>query len=231
MEIGERIHHYRTSCGMTQEYVAKKLQTTPQNIYKYEKGIIKNIPLQSIVLMAELFGVSPAELAGISDPSARSDASGLTPSSDKVAFGLRLRARREECGFSVRELALKLHLLPSIVESYELGKFDSIDNVRLHKIAELLSVSPEYFSDADLPETDELKLSDDERLLILKYRVNPQYHSAIHQLLGISLHDAKKDSSERFFYPELSSSDLEELQTRGLIAQPMGEYHAKKKDD
>ncbi len=231
MEIGERIYHYRKSCGMTQEYVAKQLQTTPQNIYKYEKGIIKNIPLQSIVLMSKLFGVSPAELAGISDPTSKNDTSTSMPSSDKMAFGLRLRAKREECGLSVRELALKLHILPSIVENYELGEFNSIDSVRLHKLSEILGVSPEYFNEAALPETDDLTLNDDERLLVLKYRVNPQYHPAIHQLLGISPHDTKKDNSEKFSYPELSSSDLEELQTRGLIAQPMREYHTKKKED
>jgi transcriptional regulator with XRE-family HTH domain len=231
MEIGEKILHYRTLCGMTQEQVANKLQTTPQNIYKYEKGIIKNIPLQSIVIMSELFGVSPAELAGIAEPTSAA-ASSTPPSAEKLAFGVRLRSRREECGLSVRELAIKLHILPSIVEGYESGNFNTIDDFRLNKIAEILNVKPEYFSEADLSEaTKELKLTDEERLLIIKYRKNPHYHSAIRQLLGISPHDTADSDSNSFSYPELSASDYDELQTRAQIAQNIGEYRTDKKDD
>lgn len=227
MEIGEKIFHYRTLRGMTQEQVAKKLQTTPQNIYKYEKGIIKNIPLQSIVAMSELFGISPAELAGIAEPTSQNDD---TPTPEKLAFGVRLRSKREECGLSVRELALKLHILPSIIESYENGRFKSIDNVRLNKLADILGVSPGYFSNADLSQiTDDLKLTADERLLILKYRVNPQYHSAIRQLLGISPHDVS-DSADTFSYPELTSSDFDSLDQHAHIAQDIHEYRTDKKD-
>lgn len=72
MTIGEKIRYYRELRGLTQEDIAKRLNTKPQNIYKYEKGIIENIPLPNIVAMANIFGVSPADLAGWGDLSSRS---------------------------------------------------------------------------------------------------------------------------------------------------------------
>ena len=68
MSIGEKIRFYREKLGLTQEDVANRLHTKPQNIYKYEKGIIENIPLANIVAMAELFDITPAELAGWGNP-------------------------------------------------------------------------------------------------------------------------------------------------------------------
>ena len=67
MTIGEKIRYYRELCGLTQEDVARRLNTKPQNIYKYEKGIIVNIPLSNIVAMANMFGISPSDLTGWGD--------------------------------------------------------------------------------------------------------------------------------------------------------------------
>ncbi len=55
---------FREAKGLTQEEVAQAVETTPQNIYKYEKGIISNIPLAKLEKLAVLFGVTPWELAG-----------------------------------------------------------------------------------------------------------------------------------------------------------------------
>ena len=38
-DIGDRIRVMREICGMTQEELAGKLQTSRQSIYKYEKGL------------------------------------------------------------------------------------------------------------------------------------------------------------------------------------------------
>ncbi len=64
MTIGDKIKYLREQKGLTQEEVAIAVETTPQNIYKYEKGIISNIPLAKIEKLALLFGVTPWELAG-----------------------------------------------------------------------------------------------------------------------------------------------------------------------
>lgn len=67
MKIGERIKAFRISKGMTQTELADILQTTKQNVFKYENGIVTNIPSDRIEKMAEIFGVEPAELMGWSE--------------------------------------------------------------------------------------------------------------------------------------------------------------------
>ena len=117
MKVGEKIRYLRELNGLTQEDVAKKLHTTPQNIYKYEKGIIHNIPTANIVAMAELFSVSPSELVGwaedISGLSSEGYTAKVTP--EKIELGNKLRLRREAAGLTVEELALKLHILSIII--------------------------------------------------------------------------------------------------------------------
>lgn len=228
MEIGERIHYYRKLRGLTQEDVAIRLGTTPQNIYKYEKGIIKNIPLSSIVAMSELFGVSSAELAGMTEDSSPQ----LPPSSlsEKEAFGIRLRNLREAAGLSVRELGLKLHVIPHIIVELEDGTANEISESMILKLASFFGKSPEYFKESPLAEaSSELKLNETERLVVVKYRSNPQYHNAIHQLLGISPEDVG-DTNASLRYRKMTSSDFDNASSRSKIAQTqMGVYHTDKK--
>jgi transcriptional regulator with XRE-family HTH domain len=72
MTIGERISMYREQKGMTQEQLAKLLDIAPQNVYKYEKGVINNIPLSRIEKMSEIFGVTPGVLVGWEEPASAS---------------------------------------------------------------------------------------------------------------------------------------------------------------
>lgn len=62
--VGDRIREKRTAAGMTQEELAKAIGTTKQNIYKYETGIITNIPINRLEDIARVLAVSPAYLAG-----------------------------------------------------------------------------------------------------------------------------------------------------------------------
>ena len=64
MDKGERIKSLRESNNITQTELAEMIGTTKQNIYKYENGIITNIPSDKIELMAERFDVSPAYIMG-----------------------------------------------------------------------------------------------------------------------------------------------------------------------
>ncbi len=61
---GERIKRYREAAGLTQEELATKIKTSAQNIYKYEKGIIRNIPLNKIQALSDIFGITPTQLVG-----------------------------------------------------------------------------------------------------------------------------------------------------------------------
>ena len=67
MGKGQIIEKLRLDHDMTQEELAKKLNTTKQTIYKYENDVITNIPADKIKSMAEIFGVSPVEIMGLSN--------------------------------------------------------------------------------------------------------------------------------------------------------------------
>lgn len=67
MKKGERIRSRREALGITQTELADALSTTKQNIYKYENGIISNIPSDKIEAMAEILHTTPAYLMGWED--------------------------------------------------------------------------------------------------------------------------------------------------------------------
>ena len=68
MSIGKRIRDLRKRQGLTQLDLAKRIGTTKQNVTYYEKDVIKNIPLEKIQILAEIFDVSPAYILGIDEP-------------------------------------------------------------------------------------------------------------------------------------------------------------------
>lgn len=64
MTKGERIKALRVQKKITQEEMAKALNTTKQTISKYEKGIVTNIPSDRIEAMAKLLGTTPEYILG-----------------------------------------------------------------------------------------------------------------------------------------------------------------------
>lgn len=64
MTIGEKIKALRESLSLTQEELAKRIHVTKQTIFKYENGIITNIPMNKIKSLAEALGTTPPELMG-----------------------------------------------------------------------------------------------------------------------------------------------------------------------
>ena len=63
MTIGERIREARTTKGLTQEQLAEQVHVTKQAVYKYETGIVTNIPLDKLESIAACLGV--ARVAGL----------------------------------------------------------------------------------------------------------------------------------------------------------------------
>lgn len=53
MTKGERIKLLREKANMTQEELAKVLNTTKQTIYKYEQSVVTNIPSDRVERIAE----------------------------------------------------------------------------------------------------------------------------------------------------------------------------------
>lgn len=68
MTLGEKIRYFREKKGLSQEDLAKELSTTKQAIYKYESGIVTNIPIPKLEAIAEILEVKPWELLGWEPP-------------------------------------------------------------------------------------------------------------------------------------------------------------------
>ena len=64
MTMGERIKYLRLKNKLTQTDIADYIGTNKQAVFKYENGIIKNIPLDRIEKIAEILPVSPTYLVG-----------------------------------------------------------------------------------------------------------------------------------------------------------------------
>ena len=64
MKIGHILKEERLRNNLSQEEVAKAIGSTKQAVYKYETGIVTNIPMEKIAKMAQLFGVTPAYIMG-----------------------------------------------------------------------------------------------------------------------------------------------------------------------
>ena len=64
MTKGERIKQRREQLGISQTELAKRIDTSKQNLYKYENNIISNIPSDKVELLAKELNVSPAYIMG-----------------------------------------------------------------------------------------------------------------------------------------------------------------------
>lgn len=63
-DTGKRIKAARAAKGFSQEELGRFCGVTKQTIYKYEKGIVTNIPIKALEELAGALCVSPSYLAG-----------------------------------------------------------------------------------------------------------------------------------------------------------------------
>lgn len=86
MTIGKRIKELREKRGMSQVDLADKIYVSKQTLYKYENGIITNIPSDKIESIAKVFNISPSYLMGWNDDdSSGSDGYYTNPETAKLA--------------------------------------------------------------------------------------------------------------------------------------------------
>lgn len=64
MNKGERIKKLREAKGITQEELAKLLNTTKQTVSKYEKDIVTNIPSDRIEELSHILDTTPSYIMG-----------------------------------------------------------------------------------------------------------------------------------------------------------------------
>lgn len=65
--IGNKLKSLRENKKLTLDEVAQKIGTSRQTLFKYENGIVTNIPSNKIEDLAGIYGVSPAYLMGWED--------------------------------------------------------------------------------------------------------------------------------------------------------------------
>jgi transcriptional regulator with XRE-family HTH domain len=70
--VGKNIKNARTAAGISQTDLAKRVGISKQTLYKYETGIITNIPSDKIEEISRVLRVTPADLMGWSGPAASS---------------------------------------------------------------------------------------------------------------------------------------------------------------
>ena len=69
MNVGNRIKKIREEKRISQTELAEKTASSKQTIYKYENGIVTNIPSDKVELIAKVLEVTPAYLMGWEDVS------------------------------------------------------------------------------------------------------------------------------------------------------------------
>lgn len=105
MTIGERIRQQRESVDITQHELGRLCGVTKQTIYKYETGIITNIPMDKIALIAKALHVTPAYLMGWTQGSnIPTSPIHRIPILGRVAAGLPLYADEQIIGYTATTL-------------------------------------------------------------------------------------------------------------------------------
>ncbi|MEM0530332.1 LexA family transcriptional regulator [Zongyangia sp. HA2173] len=88
MKKGERIKMRREQLGITQTALADMIGESKQTIYKYESGVVSNIPSDKIEAIANALDVSPAWICGWEQGSETPIPSGFDPLPDMAEIPL-----------------------------------------------------------------------------------------------------------------------------------------------
>jgi repressor LexA len=108
MTIGQRIKALREQKGFSQIELAEKIGVSKQNLYKYENGIISNIPSDKIEAAAAALGTSPAYLMGWNDSTVLPlplENIYMRPLYDSVAAGFNALAQNTVVGYIPTQIA------------------------------------------------------------------------------------------------------------------------------
>lgn len=133
MTMGDRVKKLRTEKGMTQGELAEAIGTTKQNIYKYETGIISNIPMDRIKAIAKHLNVSPNYLMGWAQ--IEEQPNGIMSTIDNIFLLLKKQKKTQ------KDLTDYLGIEKSVSSQWKNGK--SLSYMKyIDKIAEFLDTSP-----------------------------------------------------------------------------------------
>ena len=141
MTLGDRIRNARLQKDMTQEEVALDIGTTKQTIFKYENGLVTNIPLDRLEALADVLDVSPAYLMGWEDDM-------------NSHVGTRIAEARKEKGLTLAELGELLEVSASTIRKWETSYINGERTKNIPRLAEVLGVKPDYLYGLEEKETE-----------------------------------------------------------------------------
>ena len=160
------IDKFATFCGreeriknnLSQEDVARAIGSTKQAIYKYEMGIVTNIPIDKIEKMADLFCVTPAYLTGWDNTSAIMHNNRVESCSVRIRTALKLK------GIKQAELCKMANVPKSSLSLYLSGAYEPKQD-RIYLMAKALNVSDAWLFGYNVPmerQANTLSVQDDE---------------------------------------------------------------------
>lgn len=113
MTIGERIKLKRQELEFTQEELGRSCGASKQTIFKYETGIITNIPLDKIHAIALCLGVTPGYLMGWETEAQMVDGTLA------AMVGERIKEQREANDLTLEQLSEKVFISPDRLARFE----------------------------------------------------------------------------------------------------------------
>lgn len=134
MDVASKIKTLREEKNLTQEDLGRLCGTTKQTIFKYENGIVTNIPISRIEQIANVLGVSPVYLLGweITSPMGNFMAS-------------RMRELRKAMSVKQKDIAEAIDVDRTTYNKYENGC--SEPNLEtMSKLADFFGVSLDYLA-------------------------------------------------------------------------------------
>ncbi len=132
MKKGERIKMRREQLGITQTALADMIGESKQTIYKYESGVVSNIPSDKIEAIANALDVSPAWICGWEQGSETPIPSGFDPLPDMEEIPLVGRIACGEPILAVEEADETVEVPEYIHADFALRcKGDSMINARI----------------------------------------------------------------------------------------------------
>lgn len=145
--IGDRIRQRRGELGLTQEELASKIGTIKQTVYKYEHGVVSNIPSNRLAEIASALAV-PADFL----------LNGNEPDNEvKMSIGEKIGELALAEGMNLRQLAIKADVPYNTVYALVKRSSNRIEWETLEKIAAALGVSAQDLRGcAEMPEVSDV---------------------------------------------------------------------------
>lgn len=149
-KIGKKINMRRMALKISAEELGKKIGKDRSTIYRYEKGDIEHLPLDILEPISKALETTPAYLMGLESKVEESPfetankLSEIFPDQESSVIQEIIKARRNELGLSVREVAQALNVAPSTISRYESSDIQNMGIDKIEALAKVLRCSPGY---------------------------------------------------------------------------------------